>query len=250
MRKFFLLFCAALFMFIALPPAHATVITEHCAESHRNNDDPIVFPGQPGASHRHVFFGNRTTNAFTTYGSLIASPATTCSDAVADASAYWVPEVYVNGVNTKQKAAPYWKDDGETVQAIPQGMAYVAGPNNGAVWGQDIGFACTSGGAIFSTPQDCTGKGKLKFRVNFPSCWNGLDPATASNFAYPRPGCPASHPTKIVHLLLQVDLPSVTNGVGLDITLASGHYQTQHADLFFAYDAVAFQRDVVDRLNG
>ena len=37
---------------------------------HRAPDDPIVFPGKPGASHEHTFVGNRTTGAFSTYGSL------------------------------------------------------------------------------------------------------------------------------------------------------------------------------------
>ena len=29
----------------------------HCKESHVNNDDPLVYPGQVGAAHEHVFFG-------------------------------------------------------------------------------------------------------------------------------------------------------------------------------------------------
>ena len=30
-------------------------------------DDPIVYPGQPGASHLHQFYGNTGANAFSTY---------------------------------------------------------------------------------------------------------------------------------------------------------------------------------------
>jgi hypothetical protein len=40
-------------------------------------DDPIVFPGQPGASHMHDFFGNETTNAYSTQSSMLAG-ATNC----------------------------------------------------------------------------------------------------------------------------------------------------------------------------
>src|SRR5512145_927465 len=43
---------------------------ESCRFSHQAPDDPIVFPGQPRASHQHTFVGNRTTNAFSTFGSL------------------------------------------------------------------------------------------------------------------------------------------------------------------------------------
>ena len=43
---------------------------ENCRFSHQAPDDPIVFPGKPGASHQHTFVGNRTTNAFSSFGSL------------------------------------------------------------------------------------------------------------------------------------------------------------------------------------
>ena len=34
--------------------------TPTCKVSHHRNDDPIVFPGLPGASHNHTFLGNTT----------------------------------------------------------------------------------------------------------------------------------------------------------------------------------------------
>ena len=37
-----------------------------CAFSHTAPDDPIVFPGEPGQSHQHDFFGNRATDAWST----------------------------------------------------------------------------------------------------------------------------------------------------------------------------------------
>ena len=33
---------------------------ENCRYSHQAPDDPIVFPGKPGASHQHTFVGNRS----------------------------------------------------------------------------------------------------------------------------------------------------------------------------------------------
>ena len=41
-----------------------------CTYSHTLSDDPIVHPNQPGASHSHDFFGNKTTDAFSTLASL------------------------------------------------------------------------------------------------------------------------------------------------------------------------------------
>jgi hypothetical protein len=35
-------------------------------------DDPVVYPGQPGKSHLHQFYGNESADAFSTYLSLSA----------------------------------------------------------------------------------------------------------------------------------------------------------------------------------
>src|SRR5204863_3050651 len=58
-------------------------------------DDPIVFPGQPGASHMHDFFCNKATDAFSTYAQMIAAP-TSCPSG--DTAGYWAPGLYKNGV--------------------------------------------------------------------------------------------------------------------------------------------------------
>ena len=68
---------------------------ESCRFSHQAPDDPIVFPGKPGASHQHTFVGNRTTSAFSNFGSL-RSGGTTCMRAD-DTAAYWVPTLLRDG---------------------------------------------------------------------------------------------------------------------------------------------------------
>ena len=60
-----------------------------CRFSHRNQDDPIVYPGQPGKSHDHSFIGNDTTNAFSTLASL-QGQSSSCRRA-GDTAAYWMP---------------------------------------------------------------------------------------------------------------------------------------------------------------
>ena len=47
-----------------------------CAFSHRNNDDAVVFPGQPGKSHSHTYIGNRSVTAATTPASLVGGLST------------------------------------------------------------------------------------------------------------------------------------------------------------------------------
>ena len=61
----------------------------HCAFSHRAPDDPIVYPGRPGASHDHTFLGSTSTDANSTNASLRAA-ATTCKRR-GETAAYWVP---------------------------------------------------------------------------------------------------------------------------------------------------------------
>jgi len=74
-------------------PANAVRVAEFnaaCTYSHSFKDDPIVFPGLPGASHMHSFLGNRSTNANSTTESLMANTASSCGPAL-DHSAYWIP---------------------------------------------------------------------------------------------------------------------------------------------------------------
>ena len=55
---------------IAGPQGAVPQFLVECDYSHMAEDDPIVYPGAPGASHLHVFFGNTSTNANSTVKSL------------------------------------------------------------------------------------------------------------------------------------------------------------------------------------
>src|SRR5206468_12171925 len=56
-------------------------------------DDPIVYPGQPGKSHLHQFYGNEDANAYSTFASLRAKGTSTCNRGpqAANRSGYWMP---------------------------------------------------------------------------------------------------------------------------------------------------------------
>lgn len=246
-RKIAALLLALAWVVLGAPAASAAVVTEHCAATIQANDDPIVHPGEPGAAHLHNFAGNPTVNAFSTPESLYAAGVTSCSDVPTDFSAYWTPAIYEDGVMLKpSQLAPYWqaRPKDRPVVAPPFGMRFVA-----RGWGEHVFFACTQGSANYTVPQDCTGRGELKFRVVFPTCWDGVgtDP---SAFVYAP--CPVGF-TRIVGLLLQVNIP-VVNGLGHTYTvagLADGtqfDYTTMHADFMDAFDPVAMQ-GIVDRLN-
>jgi hypothetical protein len=70
------------------------LVTHHefqanCSVTTHLPDDPIVFPGLPGASHMHTFLGNQSTKASSTNDSLKAGQ-TNCRTPD-DKSAYWFP---------------------------------------------------------------------------------------------------------------------------------------------------------------
>jgi hypothetical protein len=64
-----------------------------CAAGQLLKDDPLVYPGQPGVSHLHQFFGNTGANANSNYTSFRTSGGTTCgqSSTPINRSAYWMP---------------------------------------------------------------------------------------------------------------------------------------------------------------
>ena len=106
----------------------------NCVYSHTNNDDPIVYPRQPGRAHTHDFFGARTTDHASTYYSMVASP-TTCGTPE-DKAGYWAPALYRNGakinpagsVNGKKVGQKfYYRDEhyaaGATLEPFPPNFA-------------------------------------------------------------------------------------------------------------------------------
>lgn len=59
-----------------------------CQFSHLSYDDPIIFPGQPGKSHLHMFFGNTDTNANSTIKSIINTGGSTCDGGPLNRTSY------------------------------------------------------------------------------------------------------------------------------------------------------------------
>ena len=57
-----------------------------CGAGQLSYDDPIVFPGQPGESHLHQFYGNLGADANSTYQSLRTTGRSTCGDPTSDRS--------------------------------------------------------------------------------------------------------------------------------------------------------------------
>ncbi|MGH2829410.1 MAG: DUF1996 domain-containing protein, partial [Actinomycetota bacterium] len=211
-----------------------------CRFSHRAPDDPIVFPGQPGASHSHDFFANTTTDANSTLVSLLAGD-TTCNRSE-DTAAYWVPTLSRDGVAVRPiMVNAYYTPRGKKAMApFPAGLRIIAGDSR-ATSPQPLmitSWSCGPNGGVRdqSSPPQCTARNFLRMHVRFPDCWDGTNLDSAdhrSHMAYSRRGaCPSSHRVGVPSLRLNVVYP-ILGGPGL--SLASGGVYSGHADFFNAW---------------
>jgi hypothetical protein len=173
-------------------------------------DDPIVFPGQPGMSHLHVFFGNDAVNAHTTTESLLTTGGSSCPGGIANRSAYWVPATIDSSVPLDENGDPAvvlpwdnnevpWLDNNgaqiyyktgyqgvlaSTVQEFPEGLRIIAGqsPSNSTAPNFDTSvthFYCLPQGVFapynrgVDIQRGCNVNDTLVQEIRFPQCWDG-----------------------------------------------------------------------------
>ena len=201
-----------------------------CSDFHLNYDDPIVFPGQKGAAHLHMFFGNDTADYTTNAASLLRNGSSTCNGGPLNRSSYWAPAMFdTNGkVRMPKYVTVYYKSGGHDptkVNAFPDGLRMIAGNSTAAAASDNrtgtINFGCDST-AVWSNnppviPSCATGVGLIG-KVVFPSCWDGVNIDSANHkthVVYPilnSPSasgpnsvtCPADHATIIPEVTYQV----------------------------------------------
>jgi Domain of unknown function (DUF1996) len=226
-----------------------------CGFSHRNRDDPIVYPREPGFSHDHTYFGNTSTNAFSTPASLRAAGRTTCR-IPADTAAYWAPTLFVRGRAVEPLGAVvyYFRRTFGRVEPFPAGLKVIAG-NAAAESPQSrrvTYWSCGGRGAFSSLPM-CRGSrhSSLRLTVNFPNCWDGrrLDSGDhKSHLAYSSRGrCPSSHPRSVPALSVVVYY-GVAGGPNAE--LSSGGDFSGHADFVNGWDQRTLAAFVARYLNG
>jgi uncharacterized protein DUF1996 len=214
-----------------------------CRFSHRNTDDPIVFPAEPGKSHDHTFIGNDTTNAFSTVDSLRRQ--TSSCRRPGDTAAYWVPTLIgpEGEVIVPRAATVYYRRHTlDAVRPFPQGFKVIAG-NAKATAPQGVMVTSWNCGPVAGIPPTSTiptcpdaGQRSLTLHVQFPNCWDGVNLDSAdhhSHMAYSMRGrCPSSHP--VAMSAIQINLRYPTAG-GPGLVLASGGQFSGHADFFNAW---------------
>jgi hypothetical protein len=211
-----------------------------CAPSHTLAADPIVHPGHPGMSHLHNFWGNASTNAFSTLASQ-ETPANTVADPIyngaairngtscalpslgggtgGDTGSYWAPVVYANGqpITPTSNAELYYRAKptfGTNFQPIPTDARLIVGNHYATSLATNPGIA---GGHLY---WECDGNTSTHYltpptvcrsfllNVVYPSCYSGgpmnhAGPLGTDNerFAYAVGAhCPAGFPIKVPQL--------------------------------------------------
>ena len=252
---------------LSVPPAQAAQAGQfvlRCGYSHSLPDDPIVFPGQPGASHLHDFFGNTGVNASSTFGTMLAGE-TTCR-VPSDTAGYWAPAGFLNGVQLKPGVMRiYYLAPAATGTpgTIPAGLQMVGGNKEAQSPGENphVSWSCGQTTSVSTphqdTPYDCRPWAQYGFvdgivaSIDFPSCWNGTG-LRPEDVTYPEGGtCPPGFGNVIPKLSERVHY-GVMNPLGLDGTLAfqlsSGPPYTMHADFWNTWEQERLDQLVADCL--
>jgi hypothetical protein len=244
------------------------VFTSDCFQTHRAMDDPIVYPGKPGASHLHEFFGNVTTDANSTYLSMTAG-MTTCRNP-GDTAGYWAPALLdANGDPIPvRRIKVYYRDTPRTaanVISFPPDFRMIAGGVGTA--GVYAGWNCDGTDLSATSRIDCSGQTPghtyVRGSVIFPMCGQvgpGGDivtdsPDHRSHAAYGdgRNGCPADHPVQLPAIKLNMRF-DVSNCIEAECHLASDMSDmapgsSLHADFWNTWQQDALVSLVSTKLN-
>ena len=228
-----------------------------CVPSHFSYDDPVVFPGQQGRAHLHMYFGNTLVDYNSTSQSILNSGASTCAGGTANRSSYWVPALINEDGET---VLPYrimnyyksWASDRNQLRPIPNGLQILADDSilgsGGVVVARPGRIQDTWSGSIRVSDHD-----GLSIEIIFPDCiavdsrGNPIltSPGGTSHVAYSGGGrCPASHPYLIPQLTQTLNwrnVPYESNWM-----LSSDHSyaekgSTAHADYIAAWDTEALR---------
>ena len=167
-----------------------------CDFSHRASDDPIVYPGKPGASHSHDFFGNESTDAFSTYRSMLKG-GTTCTRPL-DTAGYWMPTVRWGGQTIdSDRAVFYYRAGGKDhkkVKPFEAGLKMITNP------GEHIKWRCGRRNDSNTPPRRCSNSillapaQRLACDSPFPTARMGSSTATTTGHTWPTAGGSTASP--------------------------------------------------------
>ncbi|MDZ7734595.1 MAG: DUF1996 domain-containing protein [Acidimicrobiia bacterium] len=223
----------------------------HCGYDRSKPVDPIVHPGDPGASHRHDFYGATNVDASSTAPDLVESD-TTC-DKAADKAGYWQPTLYDHGevvvplgIDAYYRGAP--EVEPTEVETMPAGLALIAGDQTATEPqpGEATGWTCGVDTHLSDEPPTCPPGAPLHLVLTFQDCWDGeylRSEDHKSHAAYSTNGeCPESHPVHLPQLTVSVSFP--ITGPGHELSLASGDIASAHGDFLNAWEPEGLRREI------
>lgn len=234
--------------------------------SHEAPDDPLVHPGEPGASHLHAFVGGLTTDAFSTPETVRAGG--TCSGTPGDSVAEWVPALstsargaLVPSAGQDRDVLTYYRNPCGVrcaVTPFPDGFGVIFGnaaatspADNPAIASGNLFWKCGPGGAVHlaSPPSSCTPPSFLVEVFTLPQY---ADQAIAyppteqlSHMSYTHD---AAHPVVFPRLQIFVRYSGATGQIGT-VSLSSGEWFTAHVDYWNTWDQAAFDELVARCIN-
>lgn len=226
-----------------------------CDFSHMNFDDPIIFPGQPGASHLHAYFGNTGANAASTANSIATAGNSTCRGGILNRTAYWVPAIIDTRTHAPVKPTGglfYYKTGyggiaPANVSVFPAGLRMIAGDPKAIAppvsWEAHHHFDCVTADMRSDGISNCPKGDQMRAFVIFPQCWDGVNldsPDHRSHMAYPSGGkCPSTHPVAGPEITTVIEYDIAEANAPLYWRLSSDNYSasnpggwSSHADWF------------------
>ncbi|MBC7756048.1 MAG: DUF1996 domain-containing protein [Bdellovibrio sp.] len=248
-----------------------------CQPSHMSNDDPLVYPNQPGAAHHHTFFGNTSTNAKSDLMHMDIAGNSTCTGGNMNHSAYWFPSMIdtANNQPVKPDSAIFYYKSWDVPNALvtqpPKGLRMIAGNSKSTSAETSNGrYSCVTPSTGNGTPwsqtiPNCSVGTFLLMQISFPQCWDGInldspnhkDHMAEANPALPTANkCPASHPVGIPQIAESVSFNVVTANQTKNWRLASDNYALStpggyslHADWVNGWDETIMSGWIKNCLN-
>jgi Domain of unknown function (DUF1996) len=225
-----------------------------CQWSHFSYDDPIIYPGQPGKSHLHMYWGNTAANASTTYSpsstaaqtnDILQSGGSTCQGFELNRSAYWIPALLTAKSGARSVVVPesivlYYKSyKPRAVKPFPAGIKLLAGnigPKGEHAMApfelsDELFWSCGGSGGAYNKsnriPTNCAPGDPINATITFPQCL-AVDQAGKPVLSSPdlfshtarineNSECPASHPYRLPQITYLIYWPNGTDGKGAGV---------------------------------
>ena len=248
---------------------------EACEYAGMNQDDALVFPGKPGASHLHTYFGV-IADAFTTSKGILNAEWSSCAGGLLNRSAYWMPAMIDTKDGTPLKPSSnnvYYKGSYlfptfNRFAPVPSGLHLISGdatntdPKKGrgrfaciGPQGQNPGWRRTIADAYAAGT--CVAGADFIAEIDFPICWDGVNLDSPDHQSHvvgaaqgtKGPGnsnCPSSHPVVLPTISYNIHYPVRDSNEVARWYLASDRHpapagSSAHADYFFGW-----KREIVD----